>query len=204
MFALVGITFAQVYVPTGVSTQSGIIRNVPTTYVRIPASTYITDGRQTYLAAQVPLQLVNTNFNDNNQNRQNNQNQILNLREDNILRLIESENRLRQLLQQQENNDNNNRWNQNWLNAINENNNYDNNNNQNNQNNNQNNNNQNNRANSKNNQNSYQSTTLNSNQLRALVSSNNRDNLDGIQQYRESSDSIGLSRLRDASLLSRN
>lgn len=122
---LVGIAFAQVYVPTGVSTQSGIVRNVPTQFLRVPADTYITDGRQTYVAAQVPLQFFNrgstNNNNNNNQfytqtNRQTNQFQSFNVREENLRRLIESETRLRDLLLRadQDNDYNNNNYNSNY------------------------------------------------------------------------------------------
>lgn len=69
----VGITFGQVYIPTGVSTQSQILRNVPTSVVRVPANTYITDGNRAYLTAQVtPFQWVNTRVNDDNKNRVSN------------------------------------------------------------------------------------------------------------------------------------
>lgn len=91
----VGIAIAQVYIPTGVSTQSGIIRNVPSTVVRVPANTYITDGNRAYLTAQVtPFQFLNTRLNDDSRNRFSND------REDNLRRLLaaDREERLNELL----------------------------------------------------------------------------------------------------------
>lgn len=204
---LVGIAVAQVYIPTGVSTQSGIVRNIPTQIVRVPADTYISDGRQTYLAAQVPLQILNHGTHNNNNNHNNNQNsfhhqnnrqqnqfQSFNVREENLRRLIESEARLRDLLlfadQDNNNNDNNNNFNTNYNNH---------------------NNNSNNRFtttdtfgsfqdqstdNTNDNTNSNRNTQFNRGQLRALVSTTNRDTTD--RQFRTNTD-----RLRDTSLLGR-
>lgn len=42
------------------STQSGIVRNVPTTLVRLPADTLFTDGNRAFVAAEVPLHWANT------------------------------------------------------------------------------------------------------------------------------------------------
>lgn len=219
VFVLVGIACAQVYIPTGVSTQSGIVRNVPTQIVRIPADTYINDGRQTYLAAQVPLQLFNNRGQNNNNlyttntNTNNNrQFQTLNVREENLRRLIESEARLRDLLlladQDNENNNGNNNYNTNY-----------NHNNQNNQNNNKNNNRftttdtfgttqdqtltDNTNDNTNFNRNTHQGTLLTRDQLRTLVSTTNRDTGDLTQQYRTNTDTTGLHRLRDNTLLGR-
>lgn len=55
--AFVGIAFGQVYIPTGLSSQSGIVRNVPTSVVRWPANAYLSDGNRAYVAAQLPAQL---------------------------------------------------------------------------------------------------------------------------------------------------
>lgn len=75
--AFVGIAFGQVYVPTGLSSQSGIVRNVPTSVVRWPANAYLSDGNRAYVAAQLPGQLsaqlpaqvynLRSNVNDRNQ-----------------------------------------------------------------------------------------------------------------------------------------
>lgn len=206
---LVGIACAQVYIPTGVSTQSGIVRNVPTQIVRIPADTYINDGRQTYLAAQVPFQLhFNTNNRGNNNhlyttatatNHNNRQFQTLNVREENLRRLIESEARLRDLLllaDQDNDNNNGNNYNTNY--------------NTNNKNNNrftttdtfgtiqdQTN------DNTNDNTNFNRNTHLTRGQLRTLVSTTNRDTSDLTQQYRTNTDTTGLHRLRDTTLLGR-
>lgn len=219
---LVGISVAQVFIPTGVSTQSGIVRNVPTQIVRIPADTYINDGRQTYLAAQVPLQFFNTNNRGTNNNNNNNlyttatgtnthnnrQFQTLNVREENLRRLIESEARLRDLLllADQDNDNNNNNYNTNY--------------NTNNKNNNNNrftttgtfgttqttdqyNDNTNDNTNF--NRNTHPGTLLTrGQQLRTLISSTNRDTSDLTQQYRTNTDTTtGLHRLRDTTLLGR-
>lgn len=83
MFVLVGITCAQVYIPTGVSTQSGIVRNVPTTVYRIPANTVLTDGQRAFVAAPVPWQWwANPRSNDDNRNE----------REEALRRLFENDN----------------------------------------------------------------------------------------------------------------
>lgn len=213
---LVGIAVAQVYIPTGVSTQSGIVRNVPTQIVRIPADTYINDGRQTYIAAQVPLQLFNANNRGNNNNvytantHNNRQFQTLNVREENLRRLIESETRLRDLLlladqDNDNNNNNNNNYNTNYHNQ--------------NQNVHNNKNNNNNRFtstdtfgtiqdqtndNTNDNTNFNRNTHLTRDQLRTLVSTTNRDTSDLTQQYRTNTDTTGLQqRLRDTTLLGR-
>lgn len=61
---LIGVCCAQIYIPSGLSTNSGIVRNVPTTFIRIPASTYLTDGNRAYLAAPIPFQFITTRFSE--------------------------------------------------------------------------------------------------------------------------------------------
>lgn len=201
---LVGIAVAQVYIPTGVSTQSGIVRNVPTQIVRIPADTYINDGRQTYLAAQVPLQILNTNNRGTNNNiyantQNNRQHQTLNVREENLRRLIESESRLRDLLLlvDQDNDNQNNNYNTNnnnnnnrfttfdtlgtsqdqSIDTVNDNTNF--------------------------NRNTLQNTLQNRGQLRTLVSTSNHDTTDLTRRFRTNTDTTGLHRLRDTTSLGR-
>lgn len=199
------------------SSQSGIVRNIPTQLVRIPASTYLSDGSRTYLAAPVPLQLLNSRLINDNQND----------REVNLRRLIESENQLRNLLRLVENGnqrynsyDDNNRYN-----SINDNNRF-------------NLNNDNNQVDSNDdrqdrirdllrarNDNNYdddvnrRQNTLNRNQLRALLSSNqdsdnqnNRNQNQNRNQQNQNKNRLiddlerndGLSRLRDLSDLNRS
>lgn len=65
MCMLIGVCCAQVYIPTSYSTSSGIIRNVPTTLLGIPANTYFSDGNRVYIAAQIPNQYITTRLNEN-------------------------------------------------------------------------------------------------------------------------------------------
>lgn len=85
---------AQVYIPTGTSTQSGIVRNVPTHLVQWPANTYITSGNRAYVAAQLPLSVYGTRSNADNQNQYSND------QDDSIRRYIseDTEERLRNFL----------------------------------------------------------------------------------------------------------
>lgn len=82
MFLCVGFAVGQVYIPTGVSTQSGIVRNVPTSLVRLSADTLFTDGNRAFVAAEVPFHWLggqrgldgnqNRNGYSNNNNKNNN------------------------------------------------------------------------------------------------------------------------------------
>lgn len=183
MFVFIGITFAQVYIPTGVSTQSGILRNVPSSVVRIPANTYITDGNgRAYVATQVPLQLLNVRLNEDSRNL------LSTDRDENLRRLIASEERFRNLLrfasserdsgfrfdEDRLTNDREDRL-RDWIRSRND-----------------------------NDANSRQSTTLNRNQLRALTSSNRDNDADRFRTTNEGVDRVtDLSRFRDLSDLSR-
>lgn len=64
MCTLIGICCAQVYIPTSYSTSSGIVRNVPTTVLGIPANTYFSDGNRVFIAAQIPNQYITTRLNE--------------------------------------------------------------------------------------------------------------------------------------------
>lgn len=66
---LIGVCCGQVYFPTGLSTNSGIVRNVPTNVLRIPANTLLSDGNRAYLAAPIPVQFYTTRTNDDNDNK---------------------------------------------------------------------------------------------------------------------------------------
>lgn len=61
---LVGVCCAQVYVPTSYSTSSGIVRNVPTTLLGIPANAYFSNGNRVYIAAQIPNQYITMRLNE--------------------------------------------------------------------------------------------------------------------------------------------
>lgn len=59
---------AQVYFPTGLSTQSGIVRNVPTSSFQLSADTFFTDGNRAFVAAEVPYRYVNQQYNSQRNN----------------------------------------------------------------------------------------------------------------------------------------
>lgn len=76
--AFVGVTCAypQLLLPASVSQQSGIIRNVPTTLVGLPANNILSD-RDRAIIAQIQIdQLINSQLNNNAVNRNNVQDQI--------------------------------------------------------------------------------------------------------------------------------
>lgn len=68
MIVLIGAASAQVYIPTGFSTQSGIVRNVPTNSVQLSADTVFTDGQRAFVAAEVPFQYVSQRYSSQGNN----------------------------------------------------------------------------------------------------------------------------------------
>lgn len=71
MCILFGVCYGQVYIPTGVSSYSGIVRNIPTQYFRIPANTVLSDVNRAYIATALPTPIfIHSRINDDSNENQ--------------------------------------------------------------------------------------------------------------------------------------